>query len=1032
MKLCLMLLLLSAWPLAARNLYTGDPGAETEPDTLTTGIYSSSLLPWTWDSNTAFDGKRSIRIDWDHKKRLFIAAKSKPSQRWFEHWHSLKGPELELGKIYTFSFYAKSSKDKFPVTLLLQSNSGWAYDVAGGISKKKFSLGRDWQRYSITFEAKFHQNAPRKGYTPIFSFIDSPEGTMWYDAVQMEEGNQPTPYQNPAPMRVGVHIGGNMPYNVFGEHENATATIRVAMDAPTKAVLNYRVIDYKGREVEKASRNIAGTDEIILKPDPARLGWYKIIAELTVDGKIIAAHSQNYVKVNSPETTVKGIEPYAGLINAQGMDFFELSRKIGAKRMEVLALWGDFYQSAGIEKVKGEYDFSGLEWMLKRGRETGMLNKVLSMPYIAPDWCYDPKELAEAKASKSSLIPEAGQHQYWVKYIQELMKRYGDSIDEIELGGEDNGKLGINAYYKKKYPEHIKPDAKGSNWLVEGKPFDDLCDMVKLAAAEIRRHYPNMKIGAIRPSQGLSNDDFFFVRAMFRKIGKDFNVFPVDPYFMPYNYGPDVKNHNGTVEDRIPAYQNAKKITRELGIDQPIYISECGMAIDTRFPDESAYRQEQAEGTAKDMIASRVAGYYAYDLFMGFGGGGGAGAYSFHMAQNQRIQPVAAAYSAAARVVENITESQYLKPDRVTRIVPMRKHDGKGVAAIWADNGYMLQSSDLNDPTLKITDLMGNPVTAANGELPLSRAPIYLWHSNYQKLNAMIAKFTVEQTDFCQVKFRMTDRQTGRLKIINNSNTKDLELNLNIDAGNRKIPLAVNVPRGSFCVNIIPVEGKNITVSATRPGIRNAMIFSFGIPELTVIENTEKNIARVELRGDIYPPADPWVTWSGPDDLSADIRASWNADQLNLLFLVKDDQHFNKFQNATYKADSIQVAIDPRNNGEFYIPSEGKPLGPNHLEFGLALGDDGQTYRNISHGRKDIIDEANSQVTRDEKTKITTYRISLSWDKLGVKPHKGMILGMSFIIFDDDTGSGHNYYAPTGAGIAGGKNPAAYKKFILE
>ncbi|MCX6985642.1 MAG: hypothetical protein NT118_12975 [Lentisphaerae bacterium] len=49
-----------------------------------------------------------------------------------------------------------------------------------------------------------------------------------------------------------------------------------------------------------------------------------------------------------------------------------------------------------------------------------------------------------------------------------------------------------------------------------------------------------------------------------------------------------------------------------------------------------------------------------------------------------------------------------------------------------------------------------------------------------------------------------------------------------------------------------------------------------------------------------------------------------------------------------------------------------------------------------------------------------------------MKPHSGMIFGMSFVVFDDDTGTGQNYYAPVGGGIAGGKNPALYKKFVLK
>jgi len=43
-----------------------------------------------------------------------------------------------------------------------------------------------------------------------------------------------------------------------------------------------------------------------------------------------------------------------------------------------------------------------------------------------------------------------------------------------------------------------------------------------------------------------------------------------------------------------------------------------------------------------------------------------------------------------------------------------------------------------------------------------------------------------------------------------------------------------------------------------------------------------------------------------------------------------------------------------------------------------------------------------------------------------------MVLGVSFVVSDGDTGSGATYYAPIGGGVAGQKNPALYKKLILK
>jgi hypothetical protein len=185
------------------------------------------------------------------------------------------------------------------------------------------------------------------------------------------------------------------------------------------------------------------------------------------------------------------------------------------------------------------------------------------------------------------------------------------------------------------------------------------------------------------------------------------------------------------------------------------------------------------------------------------------------------------------------------------------------------------------------------------------------------------------------------------------------------------------------------------------------------------------------LRGDIYPPQDPWVAWSGPDDLSFQITSAWDTSNLYIKAAVKDDLHFNKSSESPWSADSLQVAIDPNNDGVFYVAAGGKKLGPDDFEFGLVLGDDGKSRCVSLHG-KNICQSNNYTVIRDEKAKTTIYDLRLPWNELGVKPGVGMVFGMSFVIFDDDTGTGQSYYAPIGGGIAGAKNTALYKKFVLK
>ncbi len=1032
-KMFLMAGLVLASSLYSQNLYQGDTSAEAETDTMTDGTYTSVVSTWHWDDSTAYDGKRSIRLDWMGKMNYPGRHAIVP----YLSRLSMKGPELEAEKTYTFSFYAKASQSNYPLTLILRPGAGHIYEVEGSVITKQFKLSTEWRRYQATFSPKFKVDVPKKGYTPIFQFHEAPSGSIWVDAIQMELGREATPYRTPNPVNVGVTVNCGNLFNIFSEGEKIEAVLRTAAASDIVGEVNWRIVDFQGKIVHEQKRRLNGNEEISITADNKLFGWYKIIVEANVAGRMVSSNSKTFVNLKSPVELAPHMQPYCGVFSFPGYDVFELLCKLGVKRQEVRGEWGfPVLWVQPIEYEPGKYDWEVFEWTLKRGRKFGMYNKVASAPMYAPKWLFDPAEWENANAMNSRLVLTPDKFSHWTGFLGEMMTRCGSMIDEIEIGGEDNGRLGRNEYYRKLYPHEIQTATDGTSWLCGGKPFDDLCAMVRAGAREIHRHYPNMKVGAIRPWGGFPGDNWPFVRAMFKQIGKDFNVFPVDQYIMPYHYGPkiDPRRRLHSVDDRQAAYGNAKSLTREYGIGQEVYMSESGFAVDVNFIDEDPLRQFQAEQLAKDFIACRVAGYTAYDYFHAFTVYPSS-SYSFTFHQNRRIQSLAAAYSAVARIVENITEGRYLTPDRTTRIVPMRKHDGSGIAAIWAEPGYTLNIPQTALSELTMHDMMGNQLSLTDTQIPLENAPRYFFHADYKRLCALIDKFDIDEADFCQILFRMVSPNQGQLKFVNNSNIRDYELEIRISQSGKALERVVDLPRGSDNICEFPLTDDKLAVHVQRVGSRKGVMQrEFTLPLLTPVKSGKEpaSVAQVRQRTDIYPPADPWVTWTGPEDLSADFRISWDSENLYLLVLVTDDLHFNKFKERTYEGDSIQIAIDPKNTGNFYLPAGGKALGPDHVEFGLALGNDGQTYRHCSYGPRDLCSRENSSVTRDDKQKLTTYRLTLPWKKLGVRPWKGMLFGMSLVIFDDDADAGQNYYAPIGAGIAGSKKPALYKKFILE
>jgi len=280
----------------------------------------------------------------------------------------------------------------------------------------------------------------------------------------------------------------------------------------------------------------------------------------------------------------------------------------------------------------------------------------------------------------------------------------------------------------------------------------------------------------------------------------------------------------------------------------------------------------------------------------------------------------------------------------------------------------------------------------------------------------------------------MVSEAIGRLQFTNFSSNSDLEINADITVNGEVISKVIDVPKGSNNSCDIPLSGKTILVKASKNQGTSVMKKSFDLDALTPIAQggqADSLIGIANSRGDMMPP-DPWVPWSGPDDLSVRITSSWDKTSLHLKVKVKDVFFPNRFPEAPCHGDAVQIAIDPKNKGSFYIPTQNsEKLGPDVFEFALALNDDGKSRCVSSHG-KNLCVSNNYTITRDEEEKTTNYELHLAWADLGVDPYEGMVLGVSFVVSDGDTGSGATYYAPIGGGVAGQKNPALYKKLILK
>jgi len=1031
-KVVLPLVVLLAGPrLYAENLIPGDTSFETEAATLTSGRMDPGYLPVHWDDREAFHGKRSLRIDWDRKNRRLSFAKA--SDNWMDSTFSLDSKELKNGKVYTFSFYAKADREQMPLVLIACPNSTWwIYNTPGCVKFTNFKVGKNWQRYSVSFTAKLHPKAPVKGYSFMLRVQQSPAGSFWFDAFQLTEGDQLKEYQVSAPMNCGIDL---IPCpispevrktirNIYYPGEKITGSVRVSSNDGNGGELAIRTMDHQGKIISEQRRQVRGGEVIPLKFDSGRRGWFKTTATISRNGREITSHSANFIVIDPPEKTVAGIEPFFGLIE-QNFMLMDVMKRIGVKRIEIRQRWKTTFTS-GIELEKGKYDFRGVDAKVKRAKAAGMKIKFLFAAFHSPSWYFDPevwKEAGKYPRGREGLIsPES--MTAWKKLALTLLDRYGDDISVFELGAEDNGNLGTNAYYRSKHPEWLV-----NGWMASGPVFDLLYDTVAELAGEFKKQKPHIKVGIIRPSQGREGTDWTFIEKVFERIGKKFDVFPVDIYLQdPCSLGPDIKGFVGGIDGREYSWNLVQRIVRKYGKKQPVYISESGLQCDTRYPDDSVWERERAILLSKDFLTTRAYGFYAYDLFSSISGSV-SDLYAFSMTNQHRLQMSIAAVAAAAGMVENTVHHQFKRLPGATRLCLFKKHDGSGTAAIWADRGYYFIPASRDG--LAVFDMMGNPIAAGkDGKFPLGQEHILIRGRSYEKMASAIENGEIGQSDFCSASCDIQQENTLTIRIDNNSMKKDLRLEMVLTSEAGKQKKNFSVPAGGSRAVFLPFKGKHAAIALKNTDNNGMLQKEFTLETPIPLKRTPTVIAEIFEKKQLLPN-EPWTPWNGPDDFSAVFSGSWNEEYLMLDVKVKDDKHFNKF-NQTYFADSLQVAMDPQSNAGIQKRNPGL-LGKDDLEIGIARSSKtGKKFLSLSKGPRNLIEDNDYEVIRDENAKMTYYKIRIPWKKMGVSPQKGLIFGMSMIIFDDDTGAGQEYFAPVGGGIAGKKDPARFLKFVLQ
>jgi len=171
-------------------------------------------------------------------------------------------------------------------------------------------------------------------------------------------------------------------------------------------------------------------------------------------------------------------------------------------------------------------------------------------------------------------------------------------------------------------------------------------------------------------------------------------------------------------------------------------------------------------------------------------------------------------------------------------------------------------------------------------------------------------------------------------------------------------------------------------------------------------------------------PVDPGIGWDGPQDLSVRAWLASDAEALTFAAEVTDDVHAAPAAdgNGYWGSDSVQLAVDPRNDG-------GVGYDADDREVGLVLGAGGPRAHLSLPGPAVALLQA--QVAGRRAGTRTIYEARIPWTALRPPPPiAGQVMAIDFIVNEND-GQGRSCWMGLTPGIGEGKSPGSFRRFAV-
>ena len=865
----------------------------------------------------------------------------------------------------------------------------------------------NWTYYSKVFDIKPKDRMLKVHLTSVRSSNTSPQnpGTTWYDNISLvpysEAQAKKTAPPVAAKMANPLNIASGRPaaphWGIYHPGEAIAYSLKFS-DIPKGSKMldtEWVVEDFYGKEQASGALKIPAAAQYRLELPPLDMHGYFI---LRVKIKNAATGSSNAV--------------FSGVIveKQQGTrdPFFAINLNMGNRFVPQLNRIG--FGSCGF------YPFprrnSNGQWKFENDPNRLYATAKLHGEPFAFFWVASTQKDREAwKAGKNILSDEA------LKPFREQViagiERYGDhvkdwvAVNEIDL---------TRHRFKQEEALYIRK--------------------LGILNEELKKRAPDAKLSAI----GVSGDAFMameqqnsYVRTLWRKLSDKLDGIGYDAY-LPNNRfaegysisGPEVAGLRSKFLATLDMMGPGKTVSNE----ESGFYFQSSLALDSPILKAAAPIAARILIIAKSIPNCTRWGWFLCDDTYN------DGKIDFGIFRQKNPRPHAAAMAVVCRVFAGAGQAVEVRPhDDIYSYIFTR--GGESVTALWSTRKSPLQFRCNLPAPMRKTDMMGNQTDLESGEqvFTLNDEPFYLTGQTSQE--AM--KEAIESGIFSlpELYVNLFAARDGYVSLgVKNKTSGEITVKLPV------LKQSVHLKQGEIRFFDIPrTANKECRVDVLANGVTYS---ASGNPSAITVPRRQTGSANI-FQGikpfavlndvlNLFPlDASSHGMWAGPKDLSAKLFMCYDDKNLYFQAEVTDDIHAGgRTGISIWMQDSIQFAFDTANNALDRELDSSEGYAGDDCEFGIGLGVQGPELTSFKNTGKAAAIPA-PRIQRLEDQKKTIYEVAIPWAALGtLKPEAGRVFGFNAVVFDSDR-KGHctDYWMQLSAGITGGKNPLAFRRFVL-